>query len=979
MWNRLNQIANWLLPTAALGLYCGRIVSEQWGVYYQTGLITAICLTIGFLSFSYFILRHHTLRQGWPLLILLGYVFYPEIAPHLALFAGLCSLFTLLLLGHSQSPVFESNTGVFSSRTKLSFGICLTAVFSFLLYFFTLSPDILPADNGEFQWVATQLGLAHPPGFPLYTMLAHLFTQLPVNQSPAFMVNLFSAVTSSATVALVYWIVWLLTKRHLAAVTAVLALATSTTFWAQATIANIRSLTAFFAALAILALVQWYLGVRQWGSGAGDRWLWLFVAAIVLGFTHHLSLLFMGLVFVVVVGLIDWQFFVTPKRWIRPFLVALICLIPLLYLPIIDENLRSIDSFLFHFLGLGFQGDFFYFIQPIVLIERFKVMLNVLTFQFHPLLLLGMLIGLLLLGKYHWKMAFLLGGSFALHSFVTATYRAPQTVEYMLPAYVPMVVCLGFAVGYLDNFQRRSDVVRGLGQLLIAAFLLTAVLQGWQQFPDYRQLHASRDTRDYTQAILENAPEKSVILTNWHWATPLWYLQDVEGIRPDVEVRYIPPGGESYEQTWAAEIEAELANGRNVIATNFDAAAYENLPPAQPFGEAYLFPSTPLTNLPEQFTPINETLNDIQILGYHLTPTTTQPTQEVILTIAWQSPISNLVTTSDQSPIPLFTHLIGFDGRLYAQSDVSTIPQAAGITLTQFHLTPRPGALPGDYAIKLGQGETQIDLTTLAVTPMKRPLATQNETHRPDIENGRTLIGTDWDNTTPKQPRLYLHWQTADGYITETRDGNAGDLPTYLGPWGIPQNSWTTIQRNPQTTYVPLSNGIIWTGTSISNASTSLSTSLQSPISANTNHNLPTTFLSSQPILRDYTVSLRLIGFEEDGFHWAWCDGVDSVPAMGAIPTLKWISGKRITSPHQIVYANEHPGYETFCSSHKPAPNAPVLFVDDSAYNGQTVGGTLILYDAFTKRPLSILDERINANYQWIPLGTTFIQTENNN
>ena len=261
----------------------------------------------------------------------------------------------------------------------------------------------MPADNGEFQWVAAQLGLAHPPGFPLYTVLVHLFAQLPVEQSPAYMVNLFSAITSSATVALVYWIVYLLTKRHLASITAVIALATSTTFWAQATIANIRSLTAFFAALAILALVQWYLEVGDRGMGNGDRWLWVFVAAMSLGFTHHLSLAFMGLVFVLVVGLIDYRFFLTPKRWIRPFLVALLCLIPLLYLPIIDENLRTIDGFLFHFLGLGFQGDFFYFIQPIVLIDRFKVMLNVLTFQFHPLLLLGMLIGLILLGKYHWK------------------------------------------------------------------------------------------------------------------------------------------------------------------------------------------------------------------------------------------------------------------------------------------------------------------------------------------------------------------------------------------------------------------------------------------------------------------------------------------------------------------------------------------------------------------------------------------------
>lgn len=141
-------------------------------------------------------------------------------------------------------------------------------------------------------------------------------------------------------------------------------------------------------------------------------------------------------------------------------------------------------------------------------------------------------------------------------------------------------------------------------------------------------------------------------------------------------------------------------------------------------------------------------------------------------------------------------------------------------------------------------------------------------------------------------------------------------------------------------------------------------------------HNLPQVFLASQPILRDTIVSLRLIGFAEDGFHWAWCDAVDAIPAMGAIPTLKWIGGSEVTLPHTIIYPEQHPGYETYCSSSKPAPGAPVLYVDEAAYNGQTVGGTLILYDAFTKRPLPILDERITAQYQWIPLSTTVIQND---
>ncbi len=945
-------------------------------------------LTGLFLAIAYYFVHPHPLSQTWPLLILSLYLINSEVSPKGAILIGLWSGITLLIVGHTRAPVFKNHAPALPSKTKRWLGLIATAVLSLILYITTLASDILPADNGEFQWVAAQLGLAHPPGFPLYTLLAHLLTLLAFNQSPAYVVNLFSAITSSATLVLVYLTVWRLTKRHLAAATAVIALATSTTFWAQATIANIRSMTVFFAALAIWALVNFYFvsapsasprlnseGVGDRGSGIGDRWLWLFVAALVLGFTHHLSLAFMGLVFVLTVALIDWRFFVTPRRWIRPLLIALLCLLPLLYLPLANNDLASVDGFLFHFFGLGFQGDFFYFIQPIVLWERFKVMGNVFTFQFAPLLLLGMLIGLILLVKSHWKLAILFGGSFAVHTFVTATYRAPQTVEYILPAMVPATLCLGFAVGSLDKIQPQNRIITGVGQLLMAALLLTAVFQTYQHFPDYRQLHVSTDARDYAQNILNNAPPDSIILTNWHWATPLWYLQDVEGMRPDVEVRYIPPGGEAYEQTWAQEIEQELANGRSVIATNYDASAYQNLPPAQPLGEAFLFPTEPLTTLPDGFTPTEQTLNTIQLLGYHLTPTETETGQETTLTLAWQPPAPN-----PQPPIPIHAHLIGSDGRLYAQADTNATPQADGITLTQLRLTPRPGALPGSYTIRLGSEDATLDLAALTVTPMTRPLATQNLLYRTDVENGRTLIGYDWDNTITDQPRLYLHWQTDGDHITEIRDGTSLDnLPTYLGPWGIPRNDWSRLTQNSATTYVPLGQKIIWIGIPISNLQ---SRNPKSPISPApllpiTSSPLPQTFLASTPIQRDYVVSVRLIGFESDNFHWAWCDAVDAIPAMGAMPTLKWIGGLEITSPHTIIYPEQHPGYQEYCSSNKPAPGASVLYVDEAAYNGQTVGGTLILYDAFTKRPLPILDERITAQYQWIPLSTTTVQTKN--
>ncbi|MEJ2750965.1 MAG: DUF2723 domain-containing protein, partial [Anaerolineae bacterium] len=334
----------------------------------------------------------------------------------------------------------------------------LTAVLFTTLYIATLAPGVLPADNGEFQVVAANLGVAHPPGFALYTLLAHLMTQLPDLGSAAYKVNLFSVVTSVLTLLLVYLTTHRLTNRHSAAITAVLALATATTFWAQATTANIRSLTALFAAAMIYTLVRFREETRDYKTTrlrTNDRWLTLFALALGFGVVHHASLIFMGLVCLIFVVVIDPGLLRTPRRWIRPFFAGLLGFLPLLYFPLragssargASAGLATLDGFFNHVLALGFRGDLFYYHTPAEVWPRLQVMGNVLTFQFHPWLLAGMALGLVLLLWRDRQMALLLGGAFALHTFITATYRAPQTVEYMLPAYVPLVIGLGYGVG----------------------------------------------------------------------------------------------------------------------------------------------------------------------------------------------------------------------------------------------------------------------------------------------------------------------------------------------------------------------------------------------------------------------------------------------------------------------------------------------------------------------------------------------------
>ena len=957
MWLRLKNKVVPVLAPLTLGLFAGRVVSEQWAIHYGASLLAAILLTISLVTLALFCLRHHPLRQTWPLLLLLGYVFYPHPNP-------IAAAITILLVLAVLAQMIPFPQQILQPDRALRVGLLGCTILFGLLYIFTLAPGLLPADNGEFQLVGATLGVAHPPGFPLYTLLSKLMTWLPLATTAAYKINLLSVVTSTATLGLVYLTLLRLTERHLAAGTAVIALGTATTFWAQATTANIRSLTALFAALAIFTLI------RHWQEKEHtDHYLILFAAALSFGFTHHLSLAFMGLVFGLSLLLIDPGFFRMPARWKRPFLAALLGLIPLLYLPLragadvpgASDGLNTVSGFLNHFFALGFQGDFFYFVQPVVLWSRLKVMGNVLTFQFSPWLLAGALLGWLLLTWRQWRLGLLLGGSFALHTLITATYRAPQTVEYMLPAYIPLAICVGVASGTLSSFGfQQKAAVRWIPLTVAAVLFTTAVWQGWQHWPSYRWLHQTEDTREYAQTILDEAPPNSLILANWHWATPLWYLQTVEGARPDVTVEYVEPGEGLYSQTWVDEIGAGLADGRSVIATYIDEAAYSELPLAEPLGEALLFRQNPRTQLPDHYTPLEFSLgDDVQVLGYKLEQTEVEIGLEARLILAWQA----------SEPVPFFVHLLDETGSIVAQSDVQATPQDEGLTLTEFRLTPRRG--PGDFVLRLGSGSDFIEIGTLKVMLASLPPATQHPIYRPVIGGmpSLTLIGYDWDNTLPGQTRLYLHWQTDEGYFsTVTNASGSKGMAQLMAPWGRVPPYWFVPSSQPDDHYVPLGQGIVWTGKSL--------TDLTTAVSPGNEYDMTMQFINGRPLLRDYVVSTRLVGLEDDNFTWAWCDLVDSIPAMGGIPTLKWIHGSQVQSPRTIVFPprTEPAIFSGFCQSVRPAPDAPILFVDNAATSGQTVSGILRLYDAFTNRPLPILDERITAVYSWIPLGETKVE-----
>lgn len=201
-----------------------------------------------------------------------------------------------------------------SSRRSLLLALVVFTL-SLAVYAATLAPTVTLVDSGELILAARSLGVAHPPGFPLYVLLAHLATLVPIGNI-AVRVNFASAIFAAlAASALTLAVVEAMATSGLASrsaksrkrsadrggkkrgepanqqprkegansnpmtsiipfVVAGLLLAFSRTLWAYATIAEVYTLNSFLIALIFFLMFRWRRLRRETGGqreGATER------------------------------------------------------------------------------------------------------------------------------------------------------------------------------------------------------------------------------------------------------------------------------------------------------------------------------------------------------------------------------------------------------------------------------------------------------------------------------------------------------------------------------------------------------------------------------------------------------------------------------------------------------------------------------------------------------------------------------------
>ncbi len=214
----------------------------------------------------------------------------------------------------TRAVFFDKQTGAFFRR--VDWGAFWTVwLIAFSLYLFTLAPSVTLEDSGELTVAADHMGVPHPPGYPLWTLLAWFFQwifhgiEYHGYPNPAWAVALMSAVFASLASAVLALLVsrsgtdmmrgmkratdvlGLATESKIcwtAGVTAGLLLAFSPVLWSQAVIVEVYALNGFF-------LITLLMLIYRWMSRPEEHVTFYAIAYVFgLGLTNHHTLFFLA-------------------------------------------------------------------------------------------------------------------------------------------------------------------------------------------------------------------------------------------------------------------------------------------------------------------------------------------------------------------------------------------------------------------------------------------------------------------------------------------------------------------------------------------------------------------------------------------------------------------------------------------------------------------------------------------------------------
>ena len=469
-------------------------------------------------------------------------------------------------------PTDVTRGGALPWLAPLALGLAVLGV-----YIGTLARSVPTGDSGELITAAYVGGVAHPPGYPLYTMLGWLATHT-LPGSPAVIMNALSAVAGAGAVVLIS----ILTARLLvpgwprsgdrtsglvAGLAAGASLALSTIFWTYSLVAEVFALNNLFAAAILLVAIEWY-------RDRSRVWALLSLGLLSgLAAAHQQQIVFLapGLLVLLIAALVQESEQQPRKRRararkvptvrLRHFVWAVgligVGLTAYLYLPIAAArepvlnfgDPDNLDRFQRVLRRLDY-GDSYQLIpgsERGAFGENMLLYLDSLWRSFTPVGVGLALAGFIYLARRHYVEFWALLAAFVTSGplfvlLASSPINTPITEGilerfYMLSSVV-FAIAIGAGVLYamigigLLTSARPAVVVASVGVLAVLAYGSLAVMR----WGDVDQSD-NRVAQNYGRDILERLEPDAVLLTRGdHNYTSLVHAQHVEGLRQDVAI-----------------------------------------------------------------------------------------------------------------------------------------------------------------------------------------------------------------------------------------------------------------------------------------------------------------------------------------------------------------------------------------------------------------------------------------------------------
>ena len=420
-------------------------------------------------------------------------------------------------------------------------------VFAFGVYFTTLAPGIDFIDAGELTTVAWTLGIAHPTGYPLFSLLGWVFAHLPIAHEPVVRLNIMAALFCAAGVSLYLNVFLFILRRFFqsrdqggedvalaSAGGAALLLAFSETYWSQAVAVEVYSLHLLLVAAVMLSFLK-----ANEATGE-QRWWILFAFLLGLAFTNHMTTVLLApgcLVYYFVRqgwhgG--SWKRIVTM---VAPFLLGFSVY---LYLPVRAwqgpvmnwGEPVNLERFLWHFSAKQFRV--WIFSSSSVAGRQFAYFIDSLPAEHAYIGLVLAALGAVALWKKSTAM-----GLFTLLLFAgcvgyAINYDIHDIDSYFLLAYIVIGIWAACGLFVAGRWALRKGWHAGRIALVIAVAGLVPLAV------HYRVADESGNylVDDYAQNMFASLEPNAVILsTQWDfWVSASYYMQLVRHERTDIVV-----------------------------------------------------------------------------------------------------------------------------------------------------------------------------------------------------------------------------------------------------------------------------------------------------------------------------------------------------------------------------------------------------------------------------------------------------------